>query len=148
VNKIEYIPTPGVDGVGPNLGNPDGIGIPKEAKYPKAAATFIKWLTSSTNQADFAGANGSSKVLVGYEMPSRVSAAQTMASKGKLAGGAQLIAMLKKSRAVFPQGAPSWYPEFSSAVNVNLHAAAIGSMTVPAAIAAIAATATRLSNGS
>ncbi len=147
-SQVQYIPTPGVDGVGPNLGNPDGIGIPKQAKYPKAAAVFINWLTSSANQADWAGASGASKSLVGYEMPSRVSAAQTMAAKGTLAGSAELIQMLQKSKAVFPQGAPAWYPEFSGAVNVNLHAAAVGSETVPAAIAAIAAVANRLSNGS
>ena len=38
VHDIQYIPTPGVTGAAPNLGNPDGIGIPKQAKYPAAAA--------------------------------------------------------------------------------------------------------------
>jgi multiple sugar transport system substrate-binding protein len=145
VHQIQYIPTPGVNGAGPNLGNPDGIGIPTQAKYPKAAAIFIKWLTSTQQQADFAGANGPAKVMSGYEMPSRISAAKVMATKGALAGGAQLITMLQHSRPVFPAGAPSWYPQFSSSVNVNLHAAAVGTESVPAAIAAMAATADRLS---
>ena len=55
--------------------------------------------------------------------------------------------MLKTSAAVFPEGAPAWYPEFSSAVYTNLHAAAAGTMTVDAAIKAMAATATKLSSG-
>jgi multiple sugar transport system substrate-binding protein len=149
VHQIQYIPTPGVSGVGPNLGNPDGIGIPKGAKYPNAAAKFIDWLTSSANQADWAGADGTSKTLVGYEMPSRISAAQVMASKGALAGGDTLVQMLQHSKSVFPQGAPSWYPQFSSAVNVNLHAAAVGSMSTAAAISTIASVANNLSaNGS
>lgn len=148
VNQIQYIRTPGVDGVGPNLGNPDGIGIPKQAKYPEAAAKFIEWVTSSTNQANFAGANAASDVLVGYEMPSRISAAEAMAANGELTGSEELLQMLENSKPVFPQGAPSWYPEFSGAVNVNLHAAAVGSMTVPEAIAAIAAVADRLSSSS
>ncbi len=45
---------------------------------------------------------------------------------------------------MFPDGAPVWYPQFSSAVYTNLHAAATGSMTVDAAIKAIAAAADAL----
>jgi multiple sugar transport system substrate-binding protein len=72
-----------------------------------------------------------------------------MTSKGKLVAGAQLTSMLKKSsRPVFPQGAPSWYPEFSRSVYTNLHAAATGSKTVDAAIKAMASTANSLSSGS
>ena len=32
---------------GANISNPDGIGIPKQAKYPQAAAKFIDWFTSA-----------------------------------------------------------------------------------------------------
>jgi ABC-type glycerol-3-phosphate transport system substrate-binding protein len=148
LNQIQYMPTAGANGVGPNLANPDGIGVPAEAKHPAEAAKFIEWLTSSKNQADFSGANGPDKTILGYNMPSRLSAANEMAVKGKMVGGDVLIGMLKNSKAVFPEGAPVWYPQFSGAVNVNLHAAAIGSMTVPAAIKAIAAVAVSLSNGS
>ncbi len=57
--------------------------------------------------------------------------------------------LLKNSaKPVFPEGAPSWYPEFSRAVYTNLHAAAAGSMSVSAAVKAIASTANRLSSGS
>ena len=149
VHQVAYLPTPGASGTGPNLSNPDGIGIPTQAHYPAAAAKFIEWFTSTQNQVDFAGVNGPAKALKNYNMPSRVSALSEMTSKGKLVAGAQLTSMLKKSsRPVFPQGAPSWYPEFSRSVYTNLHAAATGSKSVDAAIKAIANTANSLSSGS
>lgn len=145
--QVSYLSTPGATGAGPNLSNPDGIGIPAEAKYPAAAAKFIEWFTSTQNQVDFAGVNGPAKVLKNYNMPSRVSALTQMTAKGKLVAGAQLTSMLKKSsRPVFPQGAPAWYPEFSRSVYTNLHAAATGSMSVADAIKAIADSANSLSN--
>ena len=149
VNQIVYLSTPGVSGTGPNMSNPDGIGIPRQAKYPAAAAKFIDWFTSAQNQADFAGASGPDKVMTGYFLPSRLAGMAELTSKGKLIGGAQLAELLKTSaKPVFPQGAPSWYPEFSRAVYTNLHAAATGSMSVAAAVKAMADTAKKLSGGS
>ena len=144
--QVRYLPTPGVTGTALNVSNPDGIGILKTAKYPAAAAKFIEWFTSAQNQADFAGASGPDKVMPGYFLPSRLTGIQKLADSGNLAGGAQLTAMLKSSRPVFPDGAPDWYPQFSNAVYSNLHAAAVGTMTVDAAIKAIAATATTLAS--
>lgn len=147
VNQVVYLSTPGVTGAGPNVSNPDGIGIPKQAKYPAAAAKFINWFTSAHNQADFAGANGPDKVWAGYYLPSRIAGLTELTSKGKLIGGAQLADLLKNSaKPVFPQGAPAWYPEFSRAAYTNLHAAATGQMSVDAAIKAIADSATTLSS--
>lgn len=145
VGSVSYIPTPGVSGLAANVSNPDGIGIPKTAKNPAAAAKFIEWFTSAQNQADFAGASGASKVMAGYFLPSRLSGLTKLTSAGGLTDGAELTALLKTSKPVFPQGAPVWYPQFSNAVYTNLHAAATGSMTVDAAIKAIAATADSLS---
>jgi ABC-type glycerol-3-phosphate transport system substrate-binding protein len=148
VNQVTYLPTPGVSGVGPNLSNPDGIGIPRQAKYPAAAAKFIEWFTSAQNQSDFAGASGPDKVMPGFFIPSRMTGLSELTSKGKLIEGAQLGNLLKSSVPVFPEGAPAWYPQFSHAVYTNLHAAATGSMSVADAIKAIADTANTLSNGS
>jgi multiple sugar transport system substrate-binding protein len=146
-HQVEYIPTPGVTGPVTNLGNPDGIGIPTQAKYPKAAAEFIKWVTSSKNQAAFAGAEGPSKVLPNYPTPSRLSAMKALTTSGHLAQGDELTKLLQTSQAVFPDGAPSWYPQFSRAVNTNLHAAAVGTESVDAAMKAIAATTNSLVKG-
>jgi multiple sugar transport system substrate-binding protein len=145
---VTYIPTPGVSGTTANLGNPDGIGIPKTAKYPAAAAKFISWVTSAQNQAAWAGADGPSKVISQYATPSRLSAMQVLTSSGKLTEGTELTTLLKTAKPVFPAGPPTWYPQFSRAVNTNLHAAAVGSMSVAQAIAAIATTAKQLASGS
>ncbi len=149
VNQVVYLSTPGASGTGPNMSNPDGIGIPRKAKYPAAAAKFIDWFTSANNQADFAGASGPNKVMPGYFLPSRLAGMTELTQKGKLIGGAQLADLLKNSsKPVFPEGAPSWYPEFSRAVYTNLHAAATGSTSVANALKAMADTANRLSSGS
>lgn len=143
-DQVEYIPTPGATGSAANWSNPDGIGIPRQAKYPKAAAKFIQWFTSQSQQVDFAGVNGPSKAWAAYALPSRLSAVKVMATKGTLVGGDTLSTMLASSKPVFPGGAPSWYPQFSNSVYTNLHAAAAGSETVTQAIQAIANTANGL----
>lgn len=148
VHQVGYLPTPGVTGAGPNTSNPDGIGIPRNAKYPAAAAKFIEWFTSAENQADFAGLNGPDKAWASYNMPSRLSAVDQLNSRGDLIGGDTLASILKsQARPVFPGGAPAWYPQFSTAVYTNLHSAATGAMPVDAAIKAIADTANRLASG-
>ncbi len=144
VSQTKYIKTPGVTGTVANLSNPDAVGIPKQAKYPQAAAKFIEWFTSKEQQADYAGVNGQGKIYVGYTMPSHLSVVQQMTSAKKLAGGTVLQGMLQESKPVFPSGAPSWYPQFSNAVYTNLHAAATGSITVEEAIKKISATANQL----
>jgi multiple sugar transport system substrate-binding protein len=143
--QIQYIPTPGVSGTRGNVSNPDGLGIPKLARHPQAAAQFIDWLTQPGNQAGFAGGAGPSKVLSGYFLPSRTAGVAQLVDKGALSGGAILSKLLQHSaQPAFPAGSPSWYPEFSRAVYSNLHAAAAGSMSVPAALNAIASTARSL----
>jgi multiple sugar transport system substrate-binding protein len=146
VNRVGYIPTPGATGSAANWSNPDGIGIPKQAKYPKAAAKFIQWFTSEHEQVDFAGVNGPSKAWAFYPLPSHLSAVKVMAAKGNLVGGDALSAMLATSKPVFGGGAPPWYPQFSNSVYTNLHAAAAGSETVAQAIKAIATTANGLAS--
>jgi multiple sugar transport system substrate-binding protein len=148
VGKVKYIPTPGATGPAANLSNPDGIGIPKKAKYPNAAAKFIEWFTAAEQQANFAGVNGPDKTMPGYPMPSHVSVVKQMTAKGNLIGGADLEPMLQGSKPVFEGGAPAWYPKFSNAVYTNLHAAATGSMTVEQAMKAVSDTATELASGS
>src|SRR3954453_7466485 len=131
VDQVAYLSTPGASGAGPNMSNPDGIGIPRQAKYPAAAAKFIDWFTNAQNQADFAGASGPDKVMPGYFLPSRLAGMTELTQRGKLIGGQQLADLLKNSaKPVFPQGAPPWYPEFSKSVYTSLHAAATGSTSV------------------
>jgi multiple sugar transport system substrate-binding protein len=146
--NVVLLPTPGASGPAANLSNPDGVGIPKQAKYPKAAAEFIKWFTSANTQEQFTGLQGAGKTWSAYTLPSHLSAVQKLATAGGLAGGSTLAQLLKTSKPVFPHGAPIWYPKFSNAVYTNLHAAATGSMSVDQAIKAISDAAKSLSSGS
>ena len=139
VGDIEYIPTPGVNGAAPNLANPDGIGIPVTAKHVSAAVEFIKWYDGSVNQAAFAGADGPGTSINGFPLPANNSGLALLVASGKVPGAAELAALTKDhSRAIFPAGAPPWYPAFSNAVYTNLHSAAAGQETVASAISAIA----------
>jgi multiple sugar transport system substrate-binding protein len=139
VGDVSYIPTPGVKGPAPNLGNPDGIGIPAQAKHVSAAVTFIKWYEQAANQAAFAGANGPSEVISGFPLPANVGGLQALVKSAKVPGAAELATLAEHhSRAIFPAGAPPWYPAFSNSVYTNIHSAASGQETVASAISAIA----------
>lgn len=78
-----------------NLSNPDAVGIPKQAKYPDAAAKFIEWFTKTETQAAFAGLDGPEKIWEAYPLPSHVSAVTKMVDADKLAGGDALVSMLE-----------------------------------------------------
>ena len=139
VHQIEYIPTPGTNGPAPNLANPDGIGIPVMAKHVTAAVQFIKWYDESSNQAAFAGANGAAASVSGFPLPANNSGLALLVSSGKVPGAAELAILTKDhSRAIFPAGAPPWYPAVSNAVYTNLHSAAAGQESVASAISNIA----------
>ena len=127
VNQTEYIPTPGATGVGLNVANPDGIGIPKTAKNVAGAVKFINWFTSTENQATWAGLKGSSDVVSTFPLPARLSSFNLLVNHGNPNGSSQLAAILKSNaQAPFPNGAPPWYVQFSAAVQTNIHQAAAG----------------------
>jgi multiple sugar transport system substrate-binding protein len=137
VNDTEYIPTPGATGAGGNVANPDGIGIPKTAKNVAGAVKFIKWFTSTENQATWAGLKGPSDVVSTFPLPARLSSFSLM---GKIAQASQLASILQAhAKAPFPNGAPPWYVQFSAAVQTNIHEAAAGQETIQQAVTAIAA---------
>jgi len=146
VGSVEYVPTPGLKGPAPNLANPDGIGIPAEAKHVTAAVRFIQWYDQPINQAAFAGAAGPSEVISGFPLPANIDGLSILVKSGKVPGAAELAQLAEHhSRAIFPAGAPPWYPAFSNAVYTNLHSAAAGQETVASAIKAIAAQVSSLS---
>jgi len=139
VDQVKYIPTPGIEGTGANLGNPDGVGIPVSARHKGAAAEFIKWYTSTDIQARLAGAYGPVETG-GIAYPMRLSSMEIFA-KNTAAQGAELLKLFRDhSRPVFPGGPPPWYPTFSDAVFTNIHSAALGQKTVAQAIQEIAST--------
>jgi multiple sugar transport system substrate-binding protein len=139
VNDTEYIPTPGATGLGGNVANPDGIGIPKTAKNVAGAVKFIKWFTNTENQATWAGLQGSNNVVSTFPLPARLSSFNLMIKAGNIAQASQLANILNAhAKAPFPNGAPPWYVQFSAAVQTNIHEAAAGQETIQQAVSAIA----------
>ncbi len=140
VNQTEYISTPGATGVGQAVANPDGIGIPKTAKNVAGAVKFIKWFTTTENQAIWAGLDGPSNVVSTFPLPARLSSFNLLTKAGDIGQASQLAAILQAhAQPPFPNGAPPWYVSFSAAVQTNIHEAAAGQETVAQAVSAIAA---------
>ena len=141
VGQMKYIPTPGESGVGSNLGNPDGIGIPVEAKHVQAAVAFMKWMEEPANQAAFAGADGAKDVIQTFPLPANRGGLSALVKSGKVPGAATLESLIENhAKPIFPAGAPPWYSQFSNAVYTNIHEAAAGSESVASAINSIAST--------
>lgn len=140
VGQVQYIPTPSASGSpAPNLGNPDGVGIPRTARNVAGAVAFIKWLDAPKNQALWAGANGGHEAIEGFPLPAENSGTAMLAKSLHGSGGTtELSKLLKTSQPVFQNGAPPWYSQFSNAVNTNIHSAAAGQESVAAAIQGIA----------
>jgi len=145
VGQTQYVPTPGANGVGLNVANPDGIGIPKTAKDVPDAVKFIKWFTNTENQAIWAGLDGPKDVVSTFPLPARLSSFNLLIKAGNIAQASQLAAILKAhAQPPFPNGAPPWYVQFSAAVQTNIHEAAAGQETIQQAVTAIAATVNQL----
>jgi multiple sugar transport system substrate-binding protein len=145
VDQTQYVPTPGATGAGANVANPDGIGIPKTAKNVAGAVKFIKWFTNTKNQAIWAGLDGPKDVVSTFPLPDRLSSFNLLIKAGDIAQASELATILKAhAKPPFPNGAPSWYVQFSAAVQTNIHEAAAGQETVQQAVNAIASTVTQL----
>lgn len=107
----------------------EALAVPKASPNQGAAIEFVKWFTSNAWQVE----NYNTGVL-----PTRTSALAELNEAGKLQSGDVLVEESKYVEALFPQGTPTWYPEFSTAVNTNLNSAAKGEITVDQAVANIA----------
>jgi multiple sugar transport system substrate-binding protein len=127
---------PGVDGPGTTFGLPEGLAIPVTAKHKDAARAFIEFWMEPANQ----------KLLYKQAgmLPCRSSVVAQMAKDGELDGGTVLSDELEHLTALFPQGAPKWYAQFSSAAQGLLNAAIKGSTSVDSALKQLAAKATGL----
>jgi multiple sugar transport system substrate-binding protein len=140
LGQVNYLSTPSSPVPSPDLSTPDGAGIPKTAKYPAAAAKFIKWLISPNIQAQLAGLNGEAAPQI--SLPCSLTAVRDLVKHNKIAEGDKVINMLQKTvRPVFPGGPPVWYPQFSNAAYTAIHAAVSGQLSVASAINTIAQTA-------
>lgn len=108
----------------------EALAVPRASQNQGAAIEFVKWFTSKAWQVENYGTG---------VLPTRTSALAELNEAGKLQSGDVLVEESKYVEALFPQGTPTWYPEFSTAVNTNLNSAAKGEITVDQAVANIAA---------
>ena len=127
--QVAAILVPTVSGTTRSYGLPEALGIPRVSQNRDAALTFVKWFTTKNFQIE----NYKNGVL-----PTRTSALMELNQQGKLISGDVLIAQAKTVEPLFAQGTPTWYPQFSSAVNTAINGAAKGQITVDQAMQNIA----------
>jgi len=127
--QVEAIVVPTASGTTRSYGLPEALGIPKVSQNREAAIAFVKWFTSKQFQIE----NYANGVL-----PTRTSALADLNAAGKLQSGDALVAQSKTVEPLFAQGTPTWYPQFSSAVNTAINGVAKGQLTVDQAMKNIA----------
>jgi multiple sugar transport system substrate-binding protein len=110
------------------IGLPEALGVPVKSQHKEAAYKFIQWWAAHEPEI--------------YEtvnvLPTRSSALQALADSKKLDGGAEIAKYSPFTEAIFPQGTPAWYSEFSSTVAATINQLAKGQIGVDAAVAQIA----------
>lgn len=129
VGQVAAIPVATVSGTTRSFGLLEGLGIPKASTNQGPAKEFIKWMTSKEFQVH----NYNNGVL-----PTRTSALAELQNSGKLVSGEALVAQAPTVEALFPAGAPTWYPQFSLAVNTSINSVAKGEISVDQALTKIA----------
>lgn len=127
--QAEAILVPTESGETRSFGLPEALAIPKVSQNQEAAIAFVKWFTSREFQK---------KNVVNGFLSTRTSALAELNQEGKLNSGDALVAQSKTVEALFPQGTPPWYPQFSSGVNTAINSAAKGQLTVDQAVESIA----------
>ncbi|HEY1386196.1 MAG TPA: sugar ABC transporter substrate-binding protein [Dongiaceae bacterium] len=127
--QVEAILVPTVSGKTRSYGLPEALAIPKVSQNQEEAIAFVKWFTTKKFQMQ----NYTNGVL-----PTRTSALAELNSAGKLKSGDVLVAESKVVEPLFAQGTPTWYPQFSSAVNTAINGVAKGQLTVDQAMQNIA----------
>ncbi len=127
--KVDAILVPTVSGTTRSYGLLEALAIPKVSQHKEAALAFIKWFTSKDWQMENY-ANGF--------LPTRTSALAALNQQGKLISGDALVEESKYVEPLFAQGTPTWYPQFSSAVNTAINSVAKGEVTVDQAMKNIA----------
>lgn len=127
--EVEAILVATASGETRSFGLLEGLAIPRASQNQEAAIEFIKWFTSSQNQLD----NYKNGVL-----PTRTSTLAELNDAGELLSGDVLVEQSTVVEPLFSQGTPTWYPQFSSAVNTAINSAAKDQITVDQAVQSIA----------
>jgi len=127
--EVEAILVATASGETRSFGLLEGLAIPRASQNQEAAIEFIKWFTSSQNQLD----NYKNGVL-----PTRTSTLAELNDAGELLSGDVLVEQSTVVEPLFSQGTPTWYPQFSSAVNTAINSAAKDQITIDQAVQSIA----------
>jgi multiple sugar transport system substrate-binding protein len=128
--QVVAILVPTASGKTRSYGLPEALGVPKASPHQEAAIAFVKWMTSRDFQVENYTNNG--------VLPTRTSALEELNKAGKLQSGDVLVTESQAVEPLFAQGTPTWYPQFSSAVNTSINRVAKGQMTVDQAVKNIA----------
>lgn len=106
------------------IGLPEALAIPANSEHKEAALKFIRWWSDHQQEVYTA-------VKL---MPSRTSVLKSLTDKGELIGGKQIAEYSPYTQAIFSQGTPSWYSEFSSSVSSTINQLAKGQIDVDTAV--------------
>jgi multiple sugar transport system substrate-binding protein len=128
--QVEAILVPTASGKTRSYGLPEALAIPKVSQNQEAALAFVKWFTTKQFQEENYKGNG--------VLPTRTSALAALNDAGTLTSGKVLVDQSKTVEPLFAQGTPTWYPEFSTAVNTAINGVAKGQITVDQAMKNIA----------
>ena len=126
VGKAALMLEPGTSGPGGTIGSPEGLGIMTTSQHKAAAAAFITWWMQPDTLKKLQSTLGL--------LPCRASVVADLISSKALVGGDILSTQLQALKPLFPNGAPTWYNEFSTDASSQLNAAARGDLSVADAI--------------
>jgi len=130
---------PGISAPTGSFGLAEGLGIMSTSKHQEAAKTFIEWWMRPENMISIQQKLGL--------LPTRTSVLESLLKENKLADGDVIIAQAALIKPLFPTGAPTWFPQFSTEAAADLNAALVGDMTVDEALTKLATKAMEIQSG-
>ena len=139
VGQGAFMLVPGVSGPGPTFGLPEGLGIMSTSTHQEAAVAFLNWWEQPETVLALQKSIGL--------LPCSTTAVGTLVDSGKLVGGDTIKQELENVAALFPQGAPPWYGDFSTKAASLINAAARGDLSVQDALNQLADAAKQLQSG-
>jgi multiple sugar transport system substrate-binding protein len=106
------------------FGLPESVGVPAASTNKCAAAMFLAWWAETPQEVwRYTGPNGSI-------FPAQGEAAKQVLAGGDPAQAKQVEDVLPNIKPLFPEGAPTWYPQFANDAATVLQAITIGDTPV------------------
>jgi multiple sugar transport system substrate-binding protein len=126
-DDIVFAPLPGTGGHRTGtFGLPEGMGIPKLSTHKAQAAMFIYWWQQVPQLLTVYKALG--------DFPPQRAALEALGHQGKLYGASAILKILPTVRPLFPNGTPTWYPQFSNDVATMILSVVEGKSQAAAAL--------------